>query len=367
MSILEHIRCCPDQHDSILLGEVLQYVALNSEKYIAEEVGENNTDSTNTQTKGDSFNSDDAETLKHLGDLLDKKSSQANFSDVVKEIIDCVRQLVLEDKTRGSFGVTLWLTLCGLVNCVASGKVTKQLPDSLGVRQCASFFKYMKCKSQAEYEAAFFCLKNIANRESRTVKTLRHAVSPADFLHLVECCGTLRRTFSGEAADLIFSTWKDQLADVALMSAGDGVVFANELQNRTVQCPDVKQTLAQLETPGNVPPEFQSTEFKQFSNAAAETREALQRKMKQTYLSSQIRLEVKTMAAVVDLELASRSGMYSEQIVGKSAFLECSDFVQHILCFREPAGVVQFAVPGGDNFLGRLARFLAKEYFFHHK
>ena len=307
VELLQFIQTETDVKDLIFLGEILESLVFDPNPYLVNR--EINTSDNTTAFVG--MSSEVIDKLKKCGKL--HKVRETEFRCMVQEMVNCLQNITHSLTEQANLlKLRLFLPLLGLLNCLKSGKVvTKCMSEThhACLVRHVSFFKLMKCNSQSDFEEAYFYLQSLHLDDPWSKEKFQHVVDKDEVANLIRCCENVKKTFQPGVADVLLKQWKEQLSDVAFLSASDGVSFRKEIENKRVELPDVNQTLMLLRKVDSVLPQYHCAEVTAFSNAIKEITVNIEAHIENIYRNSLQELKMKTALAIVDLKWSSYQGM----------------------------------------------------------
>ena len=282
----------------MFLTEVLEHLVLNSNPYMSPEVVSNKKDFEMTERL--------CRYVKWI------ETGKAEFGDVIKHLVNCFNNLeALLINQENQTKLRLTLSLIGLTGCITSGTVVTKLKLETwqtSIQKYGCFFKHMSCSSQSDFEETFFYRESLKLNETWSKQTLQHGLEKGEVTGLVECCERWTQLLLRDFPDLLVKQWKEQLADVALLSTSEGQVFSNSTESKPVELPNVNFALKVLENVDSVLPKYDCTEVTALANGIRKIRSDVERMVECTYQRSLKRLKVKTATAIVDQKLAKHQG-----------------------------------------------------------
>ena len=282
----------------MFLAEVLEHLVLNTNPYMSPEEVSNKKDFEMTERL--------CRYVKWI------ETRKAKFGDVIKHLVNCFNNLETslinqDDPTK----LKLTLSLIGLTGCITSGNViTKLNLDTwqTSIKQYGCFFKHMSCSSQSDFEDAFFYRESLKLNETWFKQTMQHSLEKGEVTSLVECCERWTQLFLPDLPHLLVKQWKEQLADVALLSASEGKVFSNSAESKPVELPNVNFALKVLENVDSVLPKYDCAEVIALANGIRKIKLDVERMVERSYQPSLKKLKVKTSVAIVDQKLPKHQG-----------------------------------------------------------
>ena len=282
----------------MLLTKVLEHLVLNTNPYMSpEEVS-------------DEKNFEMTERLCRYVKWIE--TGKAGFGDVIKNLVNCFNNLEsLLISQEEQIKLRLTLSLIGLTGCITSGNVITKLNLETwrtNIQKYGCFFKHMGCSSQSDFEETFFYRESLKLNETWSKKTLQHSLGKSEVTSLAQCCQRWTQLFLPHFPDLLVTQWKEQLADIALLSTSEGQVFSNNSESKPIELPNVNFTLKVLENVEFVPPKYDCTEVNAAANGIRKIRADVERMVERTYEPSLKRLQVKTSVAIVDQKSAKHQG-----------------------------------------------------------
>ncbi len=289
MDLLSYVQTDTDSNDVILLAEVLDATKLKIEDQPQESPN----------------------MVKMLCKIFVKTSHEVSFSDVIERLSCCVQSVcALEDCTDRA-KIKLLLACYGLINDVTGGIVVKTCEVETfesRLQRFEALFKHMNCKSQSDFEEVYFFFKSLQLDDTWTQTTSRQVADQRVLSSLTRNCENLKKSLPCDPIQELFSSWKEQLAEVALVCTSDGPVCSSDRGELAITFPDVNYTLVQLRKVDFPADQNENSSLSNTLREISTIRQGLEARLLSAYQSSACRLKYRTACALVDMKSYNITG-----------------------------------------------------------